>query len=915
MIKAVTLPLGLSLFLATLPAAYAQAAPDQELAVKEAVYRQANRLNLQNTLMAAHDAQERGELAAAAKLYDDAWDLVQKVGAGVDKETQLTRAGLAAVRLELARSAQRRGDLREAKTQVDDVLRVDPANPEALDFRRANDKLLGEFKNKMPSDEVQRMVPGIMASKNKAARLVQDGKLLYEMGKLDDAEIKLKEARKEDPENQGAYYYLNLIREARFHTALNERDIDSREKLVDIEQKWATDRSGEQLGRANPWARTNLIFTGRGRQIIVSKLDRIRLNEFGPYENLPLSEIVKTLYDQAKARDPENRGINFIINANVDTGVTTAAPSQTDLTTGLPAPAPPAETVDMNTIAVRINPPLRDIRLADLLEAIVKVADRPIKYSIEDYAVVFSLRGREATPLYFRTIKVNPNTFIQGLESVFGLDWAMLAQSSSGGGGGMGGGMGGGGMGGMMGGGMMGGMGGGGMGGGIATVPHVNIAGGGTMGGGMGGGMMGGGGGGGGGSGVRAVTVTNLTATIQAVVRDFFTSLGVDLTIPKTIFFNDREGSLLVYAALGDLDIIERACQVLNLAPPQVNIKSKFVEVTQNDSRGLGFDWYIGNVLMNNGSIIASPGTQPTLTGAPSAANPGGYFPTATPIVPAGAADGLLTSGVRGSANKLPSLPALASFTGILTDPQFKVVIHALQQKDGVDMLSEAQVTTLSGRQTEVMVVDLRMIVIGNSLTTGGVGGTATGGGLGGIVANQASGIQPYTASLPFGPTLDVIPYVSADGFSIQMTLIPSMAEFIGYDDPGPFATILQAASSAGVAAPLSALVPLPHFRIRQVTTSVNVWDGQTVVLGGLISEDVSKMKDQVPILGDIPLLGRLFRSEISQTQKKNLLIFVTPTIIDPAGNRYHSEDEMPYYTQNSFPVQPKLSASQPAPQ
>ena len=433
-----------------------------------------------------------------------------------------------------------------------------------------------------------------------------------------------------------------------------------------------------------------------------------------------------------------------------------------------------------------------------------------------------------------------------------------------------------------------------------------------------GGGMMGGGGGGGGGSGVRAVTRTNLTAAIQAVVRDFFTALNVDLAPPKTVFFNDREGTLLVYAALGDLDIIERACQVLNLAPPQVNIKSKFVEVTQNDSRALGFDWYIGNLLMNNGSIIASPGTQPTFTGAPSTANPGGYFPSGSINAPS-ATDGQLTSGVRGSANNLPSVPALASFTGILTDPQFKVVISALQQKDGVDMLSEAQVTTLSGRQTEVMVVDLRSIVIGNSLSSGGVGGGGGGalGGVGGVGGNAvgSAGIQPYTETLPFGPTLDVIPYVSADGFSIQMTLIPSMAEFVGYDPPGPFATILQSISGgAGANAPLVAILPLPHFRIRQVTTSVNVWDGQTVVLGGLISEDVSKMKDQVPILGDIPLLGRLFRTEISQTQKKNLLIFVTPTIIDPAGNRYHSEDEMPY-AQNGFPVQPKLSASQPAQQ
>jgi type II secretory pathway component GspD/PulD (secretin) len=67
------------------------------------------------------------------------------------------------------------------------------------------------------------------------------------------------------------------------------------------------------------------------------------------------------------------------------------------------------------------------------------------------------------------------------------------------------------------------------------------------------------------------------------------------------------------------------------------------------------------------------------------------------------------------------------------------------------------------------------------------------------------------------------------------------------------------------------------------------------VVLGGLIAEVATKSKDKVPFLGDLPLVGRLFTSESNQTQKKNLVIFVTPTIIDPAGNRAHNEDEMPF--------------------
>ncbi|MGN6644147.1 MAG: type II secretion system protein GspD, partial [Verrucomicrobiota bacterium] len=91
------------------------------------------------------------------------------------------------------------------------------------------------------------------------------------------------------------------------------------------------------------------------------------------------------------------------------------------------------------------------------------------------------------------------------------------------------------------------------------------------------------------------------------------------------------------------------------------------------------------------------------------------------------------------------------------------------------------------------------------------------------------------------------------------------------------------------------------------ITSSVVVWDGQTIVLGGLISDNITKVKDKVPVLGDLPFLGRFFRSESSQTQKKNLVIFVTPTIIDPAGNRLHSDDELPFAQTSVPPQKPTL--------
>jgi general secretion pathway protein D len=329
----------------------------------------------------------------------------------------------------------------------------------------------------------------------------------------------------------------------------------------------------------------------------------------------------------------------------------------------------------------------------------------------------------------------------------------------------------------------------------------------------------------------------------------------------------------------------------------------------------LGFDWYLGNFLMGNRAIAAQGGTAPTYNGAPSPANPQGFFPGTSPgtTLPPSASDQLITTGLRNTVNA----PALGTLTGILTDPQFRVVLRALEQRDGADLLAESSVTTLSGRQTEVQVVDLQTIVIGTSLgQTQGGGGGGTVGGVGAVGGAGVIGstVNYPTQTLPFGPTLDVIPYVSADGYTIQMTIIPTLTEFLGYDDPGQFIPQAQSASSGqgGVAVPIKAQLPLPRFRVRQVTTSAIVWDGQTVVLGGLIAENVTKLKDKVPVLGDLPLVGRLFRSESSSTQKKNLMIFVTPTIIDPAGNRQHSEDEMPF-AQSGIPTQ-KPTVAVPVP-
>jgi general secretion pathway protein D len=244
-------------------------------------------------------------------------------------------------------------------------------------------------------------------------------------------------------------------------------------------------------------------------------------------------------------------------------------------------------------------------------------------------------------------------------------------------------------------------------------------------------------------------------AQIQVAVLQFFIAAGIDFntnqvgfgaaggaagpTPPrKAIFYNDRTGVLFVRASLRDLDIIEGALQALNVSPPQVTIETRIAEISQRDNKAVGFDWFLGNVLFGGGKAGVQGGTAPSFADSSSTANPEGTFPN--PAIPRSATDGLITTGLAGN----PGIPAVATVSGILTDPQFRVVIRALEQREGVDLLSAPRITTLSGRQARISIEDTQTIIIGFSVQGlgggGGVVGGTTGGGAGGVTAGAAVG-------------------------------------------------------------------------------------------------------------------------------------------------------------------------------
>lgn len=399
--------------------------------------------------------------------------------------------------------------------------------------------------------------------------------------------------------------------------------------------------------------------------------------------------------------------------------------------------------------------------------------------------------------------------------------------------------------------------------------------------------------------------------------REFLESQGVPFPPGASANFLPQSSRLIVRNTQDNLELVDALVEQANVSgPKQVEIESKFVEVTQNNLKELGFDWLLGQFNIGNNKVFGGGGTTGQVSGpgvpagdpnypfAPPGGVPVGQFPltggnrSGTTAISANAIDALLFPALGASA----AAPGIFALAGVFTDPQFQVVIHALNQKKGVDLLSAPKVTTKSGQRAVIEIVrefryptqfqPPQIPQTFNSRDTVSLTGAGGGGG---------SGSFPVTPTTPTafetrntGVTLEVEPVVGPDGITIDLNLVPQVVEFEGFINYGsPINTVSTNVLGIAQTTELTAnVINQPIFSTRKVTTSVSVWDGQTVVLGGLMREDVQKTEDRTPIIGDIPLVGRLFRTNVDQHIKRNLVIFVTARLINPGGQPVNPTEE-----------------------
>ncbi len=394
--------------------------------------------------------------------------------------------------------------------------------------------------------------------------------------------------------------------------------------------------------------------------------------------------------------------------------------------------------------------------------------------------------------------------------------------------------------------------------------------------------------------------------------QEFLKSQGVPFPVGSFAQYVPAGSKLFVRNTQDALDLIDILVDAaMGVRPTQVEIESKFLEISQNNLKELGFSWLLGPFAIGNG-VYGSGGTSGYGRTPDASTYPNGTTIGQNPVTGGLRSGAGVTPDAAITANSLNALlaniapgttaaaPGIFGLSGIFTNIQFQMVIRALNQQKGVDLMSAPKVTTKSGNKAVVKVIRNFPYPTQFSPPEQPAAAATTTTGVAARSGFFATGLVTPTTPTTFenrdiGVTLEVEPQIGADNYTIELNLSPEVVEFEGfvnYGSPIKGPTFNFATFTVGTYNITPNVINQPIFSKRKVTTSVSIWDGQTVALGGLIREDVQKTQDKVPILGDIPLAGRLFRSDSSQKIKSNLIIFVSARLIDAEGRPVRQDEE-----------------------
>ncbi|MDP2910877.1 MAG: hypothetical protein Q8N76_00850 [Candidatus Omnitrophota bacterium] len=313
------------------------------------------------------------------------------------------------------------------------------------------------------------------------------------------------------------------------------------------------------------------------------------------------------------------------------------------------------------------------------------------------------------------------------------------------------------------------------------------------------------------------------------------------------INLDERTGALIITNTPTNLKIIEDILYNLDVDATQILVEARFMEINITDLSELGL-----NLSLDSPWAIYKQEVSGTENGA---------------ITQVGTPTGSKFSAFTGAPGEGLNL----TYQGILTRPQFSVVLHALEKKTNLKTLSAPKITTLNNQTATIEIADefvypsrYEPTLVKEDLNSDGDFLDT----VNGVKETRFVNVPQGFETRSIGILLHVTPSAGKDKKMIALTLNPEVSE------------------ATANAFEYSGEVKLPKFTTRNLSTNIVVNNGDTVVLGGLIKESRTNTKTKTPFLGDLPIIGAAFRKNSDTTTRKNLLIFVTASILSPEGER-----------------------------
>lgn len=804
------------------------------LAQREIIRRQNAVAQSDKLLIEGREAYAKQDYQLAVEKYRQALNTLPDAPSLADRRVSYTEH-LSDASVALAQEYRKVGKYEEARVLLDGVLSadVDPNNIAAkaelgyLDDPIRTNPAL-TYEHTKNVDEVRRGL--YMAQGN------------YDLGKYDDAKVEYEKILRVDPYNTAARRGMEKLASAKSDYYRAAYDHTRAELLMQVDQAWELSVPAEVPTFTDNGLGPNSDDTG-GVAYITEKLRRIVIPRID-FEDTTVEEAIDFLRLRSAELDtleldPDKKGVNFVIRrprADVGGGQSSGldAASGADPLLGGGDPG-----------SLRINElRLRNVPLAVALKYIGDATK--LRYKVDDFAVTLVPQTETGEDLFTRTFRVPP-------------DFASMLNS------------------------------GGETTGSSDADPFADT----------------------GGSGV---------GTLQArpPIIDLLKQSGIQFSDGSSATLGSS-GTLLITNTPSELDKIEQLIETfVNRQPKQVKITTKFVEISQENNDELGFDWVVtpfglgGDVFGSGGTAGNGSGRIGTDFVSPVNGS------TVSGISGTDDVSNIVTSGLRSgdyavSGNSIDSIlnnpdrtaqsstvaPGILGLTGLFSDGQVQVIMRGLAQKKGTDLMTAPSVTARSGQKATIEVI--REFIYPTEYeppelpTTVGSSTTSDS-----LLTGSSSSSFPVTPATPTafetkntGVTLEIEPTIGENDFVIDLRFLPEIVEFEGFINYG---SPIQTPSTDALGNAITTVITenrieMPVFSKRSVNTSLTIYDGYTVAVGGLMREDVQNVEDKVPILGDIPIIGRLFQTKGENRIKSNLIIFVTAQIIDATGRPLRGSD------------------------